>query len=113
MSELQPIGHTDVPELASEAVVIEAPMSLTGLTRRTMYFYRAHPVTRWWSRALAVSGLVLWFTVAYAAILCWYGAFGLWLVPYRVIRRGQRKRELQRRQHAELLAAMGRQNGSP
>lgn len=105
MSELQPYGHTD---LASDAVIIEAPMSFTGMTKRTMLVYRDHPVTQWWAQALVVTGLVLWLAVAYATITCWYLIFGLLLVPYRLVRRGQRKDELRRRQHAELIAAARR-----
>lgn len=60
-------------------------------------------------KTLAVTGLVLWLTVAWCVILCWYLIFGLWLVPYRLIRRSQRRDEQRRRQHAELLAGQGQQ----
>lgn len=42
--------------------------------------------------------------LAWCAILCWYVLFGLLLVPYRLIRRGQRKRKLESLRHQELLA---------
>jgi len=38
-------------------------------------------------------------------VLCWYAIFGLLLVPYRLLRRGQRKRDVAAKRHAELLAA--------
>jgi hypothetical protein len=37
------------------------------------------------------------------AVVLWYGIFGLLVIPYRVIRRGQRKRKMELR-HRELLA---------
>jgi len=39
-------------------------------------------------------------------ILCWYLFFGLWLVPYRLFRRGQRKRELATLRHREFMTAV-------
>jgi hypothetical protein len=45
---------------------------------------------------------------AWTMILCWYMVWGLWLVPYRVIRRGQRKRKLEARRHAEIVSRLGR-----
>jgi uncharacterized membrane-anchored protein len=53
----------------------------------------------------AVLALIL---VVYPFILCWYLIFGLWLVPYRLIRHSARKNEKQSRQHAELLAQLGK-----
>jgi hypothetical protein len=90
--------------LGSEQVILDAPMSFTGCTKRTLRFARAHKCQRWWSKTLAVPGLVLWLTLAYAVILCWYAVFGIWLVPYRLVRRSQRRDEQRRREHAELLA---------
>jgi hypothetical protein len=90
--------------LGSEQVILDAPMSFTGCTKRTLRFARDQQCQRWWSKTLAVSGLVLWLTLAYAVILCWYAVFGIWLVPYRLVRRSQRRDEQRRRQHAELLA---------
>jgi heme/copper-type cytochrome/quinol oxidase subunit 2 len=44
-------------------------------------------------------------------ILCWYLVFGIFLIPYRMVRRGSRKRKVQDRQHKEMLEAI-RQNGN-
>jgi Flp pilus assembly protein TadB len=90
--------------LGSEDVILDAPMSFTGCTKRTLRHASQHPRRSWWGKTLAVSGLALWLTLAYALILCWYLIFGLLLVPYRLIRRSQRRDEQRRRQHAELLA---------
>jgi hypothetical protein len=103
-SETSEIAELSRRTLGSEQVVLEAPMSFTGLTKRTMRWMRAHECQQWWSKTLAVTGLVLWLTVGYCVIASWYLCFGLLLVPFRLLRRGQRKDEQRRRQHAELLA---------
>jgi hypothetical protein len=46
--------------------------------------------------------LLIWWTF----ILGWYGCFGLLLLPYRLLRRGARKREAEALRHRELLAAV-------
>ena len=43
---------------------------------------------------LPVTGLILVLVMWSLLILCWYVSFGLWLVPYRLFRRGQRKRDV-------------------
>lgn len=94
--------------LYSEDVILDAPMSFTGCTKRTLRFMSAHrPANPWWN-ALAVIAGVVFLLFAYAAIAAWYLMFGLLLVPYRLIRRSQRRDEQRRRQHAELLAQMRR-----
>jgi hypothetical protein len=108
-SETSRIAELSGPTLGSEQVILDAPMSFTGCTKRTLRYASQHPRRSWWGKTLAVTGLVLWLTVAWCVILCWYLIFGLWLVPYRLIRRSQRRDEQRRRQHAELLAGQGRQ----
>jgi len=108
-SETSQIAELSRRTLGSEDVVLDAPMSFTGMTKRTLRYTRRHPAHRWWSKTLDTTAVVLWLTLAYAAILCWYCIFGLWLVPYRLIRRSQRRDEQRRRQHAELLAGTQRQ----
>ena len=43
--------------------------------------------------------------LAWVGVLCWYLIFGLLVVPYRLIRRGQRKRKLEEARHRELMSA--------
>ena len=50
--------------------------------------------------------LTLWWS----AIVAWYLIFGIFLIPYRMIRRGSRKRKVQNRQHGELLEALRQMN---
>lgn len=100
--------------LASERVVTQAPMSLHGAWIRTwrMIDYRgrtaemATPVMIGVGILLLTAGLL---TVAawWVAVICWYLFFGLWLVPYRLIRRGSRKRKRENLQHREMLNMIG------
>lgn len=62
--------------------------------------------------ALAVVALLL-IGLAWTVVLSWYLTFGLLLVPYRVLRRGSRKRKRQSLQHRELLATMQGQGPNP
>lgn len=62
-----------------------------------------------------------WYTLAVLTIffawllliLPWYLIFGLFVIPYRLIRRGQRKRKLDEARHRESLAAMEQQRQLP
>jgi fatty acid desaturase len=74
---------------------------LTSRGRDTMVAW--HPALR----TAAVAGLYL---LALAAILAawvvvtvWYVLFSVLLVPYRLVRRGSRKRKLEELRHRELL----------
>jgi hypothetical protein len=49
---------------------------------------------------------VLAITVMWAVILVWYTIFGLWLVPFRIMRRGQRKQLRAELRHRELMATI-------
>lgn len=89
--------------LPSANVVIAAPMSFAGSTTRLWRITaHGHGITR----ALLVVVTLLAVVVAWAAVLCWYAMFGIWLIPYRMMRRGQRKRRVERLRHAELLARL-------
>ena len=49
---------------------------------------------------------VLAIGIVWTFVLAWYMTFGLLVVPYRLIRHGQRKRNVEARRRAELLAAV-------
>ncbi len=59
-------------------------------------------------KAVAWTVAISLIMFAWTMIFCWYMMWGLWLVPYRVIRRGQRKRKLEARRHAEIVSRLGR-----
>jgi len=52
---------------------------------------------------LAVPSIVFFW---WGAIVVWYAAFGLILAPYRLVRRGSRKRKREGRMHQETLQAI-------
>lgn len=90
------------PRLASEEVVLSAPMSFHGSAARIW------KITRYGDSAWAAIGMgalaAFLIAIAWCAVLCWYVIFGVLLVPYRLIRRGQRKRKMEVLRHRELLA---------
>lgn len=90
--------------LESERVVIQAPMSFVGSFYRTKRLVDDH---EGFDRAARIGLMVLILLVWWALIILWYGFFGLLLVPYRLIRRGARKRKLENLRHQEMLAQMG------
>jgi hypothetical protein len=95
--------------LASEDVIINAPMSFAGAFQRTMRLRRLGGLNKkpWYVQALwhwvvLNSLLALWWGL----IVIWYTVFGLFLVPYRLLRRGARKRKAEALRHRELLGAI-------
>jgi hypothetical protein len=101
--------------LDSEKVVVAAPFSYAGSAQRIWpYFKRrageAKQRSDEWNDALLALGWstlgVLIISVAWLGVSAWYFTFGLLVVPYRVIRRGQRKRQVEALRQRELLAAV-------
>lgn len=102
--------------LDSEKVVVAAPFSYTGSAERIWpYFKRRFDEAKQRSEepkdALMAYG---WGTLgalsigaAWLGVTCWYLTFGLLVVPYRLIRRGQRKRKIEALRQRELLGAVG------
>jgi hypothetical protein len=88
----------------SSRIVIAAPMSFAGsLGRTTNLLWLDRPVAVKVLAVVAVPAIVvLWWI----AIVGWYFAFGLFLAPYRLIRRGSRKRKREGRMHQETLNAI-------
>lgn len=85
---------------ASQDVVIAAPLSLAGSAERLWKVTRAS--------AWLIPVAVLLIIIAWAVVLAWYCVFGIWLLPYRIIRRGQRKRRVAMLRHAEMLSRLPR-----
>jgi uncharacterized membrane-anchored protein len=57
---------------------------------------------------LSLAAIVL-TGVAWFVIVGWYLFFGILLIPYRLIRRGQRKSKRDSMRHEEMLSAMAGQ----
>jgi hypothetical protein len=90
----------------SEDVIINAPMSFAGAAQRSFRLRRVtfNPplVANILMTTLAISLVMVWW----AAVAGWYVAFGLLLVPYRLLRRGSRKRKQEARRHREMMEAL-------
>lgn len=96
--------------LPSERIVVSAPMSFAGAAVRA-WKLTVYPRGGGWliaARAAVITGVILLILAWWAAVACWYLIFGLWLVPYRLIRRGERRRKIERLQHAEMMEAVYR-----
>jgi hypothetical protein len=101
-----PAGYVVEPKhgkLASERVIINAPMSFAGSAQRAWRLQEnGEGALRWVILALVLFLLIpAWWSL----ILVWYFTFGLLLVPYRLLRRGARKRKAEALRHREMLTA--------
>ncbi|MGO9898968.1 MAG: DUF1707 domain-containing protein [Solirubrobacteraceae bacterium] len=90
--------------LASEDVIINAPMSYAGSAQRIMRLRRRADAGRALV-AITVLAVVL-VVVAWAFVTAWYLTWGLLLVPYRLLRRGARKRKAEAIRHRELMGTI-------
>jgi len=84
--------------------VIAAPMSFAGAVGRTTnLLWHDRPTA---VKVVAVVGVPAILVVWWSAIVIWYLVFGLVLAPYRLVRRGSRKRKREGRMHQETLRAI-------
>jgi hypothetical protein len=98
--------------LASERIVVSAPFSLHGSAARIWKVTERPGINAYARYGLIIPLAVVLIVVAWVGVLCWYLFFGILVVPYRLIRRGSRKRKVASLRHRELLdAATGA--GSP
>jgi hypothetical protein len=91
-------------ELASEQVIISSPMSFSGSTARIWRITHTNNAAIKWLIAIPLA--ICFILTAWSIILCWYMLFGVFLIPYRLLRRSQRKAKKRELQHRELLAAL-------
>ncbi|MGH2895531.1 MAG: DUF1707 SHOCT-like domain-containing protein [Solirubrobacteraceae bacterium] len=90
--------------LASEDVILSAPMSYTGSAQRIMRLRRRAESAGSLAAVTIVALLLIVF--AWSLVTMWYLTWGLLLVPYRVLRRGARKRQVEALRHRELLGTI-------
>ncbi len=88
---------------ASERMVISSPMSFAGSAQRLWKMTEGHDKD--WQTAAMAALAVSCITMAWSVIVCWYAIFWIWLVPFRLLRRGDRKAKVRAAQHRELLEA--------
>jgi uncharacterized protein DUF1707 len=93
-----------ITRLASEDVILSAPMSYTGSAQRIMRL-RRHAESGGSLAAITVVAVLL-IVIAWSFVTAWYLTWGLLLVPYRVLRRGARKRQVEALRHRELLGTI-------
>jgi hypothetical protein len=90
--------------LASEKVIINAPMSYAGSAQRIM---RIRGDSDSGGKLAAMTALaILLVLVVWSLVTAWYLIWGLWLVPYRLLRRGARKRKAEALRHRELMGTI-------
>jgi uncharacterized membrane-anchored protein len=90
--------------MEASRTVVAAPMSFAGaLGRTTNLLWHGRPPAVKVFAVLAVPSIVFFW---WGAIVVWYAAFGLILAPYRLVRRGSRKRKREGRMHQETLQAI-------
>jgi hypothetical protein len=90
--------------LASEDVIVNAPLSFAGSAQRIMRIRRG--ALGGWQLALVTLLAILLVVAAWVFVAAWYLTWGLWLVPYRLLRRGARKRKAEAMRHRELLGTI-------
>ena len=85
--------------------VVAAPMSFAGSAGRALnlLWHDKSPVVKFALGIWLIPSLLFFW---WGAILVWYVAFGLLLAPYRLVRRGSRKRKREARMHEETLRAI-------
>jgi hypothetical protein len=84
-------------------------MSFNGAYLRTANaFWHGQP--SWFQLAFGWWMILFVLTFWWMAIVSWYLFFGILLVPYRLIRRGGRKRTLEQKRHEEVLEALRQGN---
>lgn len=91
--------------LASESVVLQAPASYRGSARRLWALTRPG---RPWAALLTVPLVLALVLGAWGLVTVWYLLFGLFLAPFRLVRRGSRKRRREELRHREVLEAAAR-----
>ena len=94
------VKETAAERLPSEDVVVSAPMSFHGSAVRIWKLTQREPEAAWTALEVAL------IAVAWTVVVLWYLTFWFWLVPYRLIRRSQRKRRLEDARQRELVTAI-------
>jgi hypothetical protein len=90
--------------LASEDVIVNAPMSYAGSAQR---IFRLRRLAHSSGAKLAVTALAIGLVLlAWVVVTAWYLVWGIWLIPYRVLRRGARKRKAEALRHRELMGTI-------
>ena len=94
-------------QLRSEKVVVSAPFSFAGSTQRIWKMTNVDNVIL---KLFLIPLAIIVIVFAWMFVVCWYFViyvlFGLWFIPYRLLRRGSRKRKQEKLRHREVLDAI-------
>lgn len=90
----QPVQEAPVTHARpARRTIVSAPFSFSGATQR---IWRMVPPERGWVTFLAGLAAVGLTLLAWGFVFTWYTLaltfVGLWIIPYRLVRRGQRRR---------------------
>jgi hypothetical protein len=90
--------------LASEDVIISAPMSYVGSAQRIIRLRRRADGG---GKLAAITALAIFLILmVWVLVTVWYLMWGFLLVPYRLLRRSARKRKVEALRHRELLGTI-------
>lgn len=98
-------------KLASESVIVSAPLSFAGSAQRIWKIAETDNVWIKWLLAVPVALMLIvgaWMFVA-GWYFIMYVVFGILFIPFRLWRRGARKNRRNELRHREVLDAVGRQ----
>ena len=98
-------------KLASESVIVSAPLSFAGSAQRIWKIAKTDNVWIKWILAVPVALILIvgaWMFVA-GWYFIMYVVFGILFIPFRLWRRGARKNKRNELRHREMLDAVGRQ----
>ena len=97
-------------KLASEKVVISAPFSFAGSAQR---IWKMTNVDNPFLKFILALIAIVFIMFAWMFVACWYFVmyvlFGILFIPWRLLRRGSRKRKQERLRHREVLDAIDKQ----
>jgi hypothetical protein len=62
------------------------------------------------SNSMGQTFTIVLIVTVWMFVLVWYTTWGLWLVPYRIIRRGQRKQKVDQLRHREIIERLDRRS---
>lgn len=86
--------------LPSELVIVQSPFSFTGSARR---LWRLTWLGRPAALVLTVPTALSLIVLAWCFVLVWYVVFGVLVIPWRLFRRGARRRRQEELRHREVL----------
>lgn len=92
-----------VQHIRSESIIIQSPTSFVGSARRIWKLTRIDPPAL---KLLTVPTAVALILCAWVFCAMWLWLFGLLLVPWRLLRRGQRRRKQENLRHREVLGSV-------